>query len=186
MRAEVERDLSDSAYDFLRVVWPAVAESCNGGRFIPVEATGNQGLVADFDVLAGIDAWQMLDDRGAMRGIASRVQWGDHAWDTFTIRKSRFNGSVTEFGKRLFALDHPAKGYLRPHLFIQAYVSERRTGRLLSAATCLSDELIRCCADGKADVRPTDNADFFYVDWATYGRLGNAVRVVRPAFRASA
>jgi len=135
MRGDVSRDLSASAYDFLRVVWPKVEPMLAGGRLEPVESTTSRRRIdRDIDILAGIDAWHMLDSQGVMRGIASRVQWGPKNWRTFTIRKSRPTGATTELAKRLYALDHLDQGWLFPSLTIQAYVTEKREGRLLGAA----------------------------------------------------
>lgn len=132
MRAEVARDLSDSAYDFMRVVWPAV-QPVIGGRIEPVESNVSEGLGRDLDILGGIDAWQMFDGKG-MRGIASRVQWGKN-WRSFTVRTERQNGVRTEFEKRCYALDHPERRWLLPALTIHAYVEEpRRKGDLIEAA----------------------------------------------------
>lgn len=114
-----------------------------GGRLEPVESTTSRRRVdRDFDVLAGIDAWHMLDSRGVMRGIASRVQWGPRNWRTFTIRKSRPTGTETEFAKRLYALDNLDQGWLLPSLTMQAYLTEpRRAGRLLGAAVIHTRDL---------------------------------------------
>lgn len=140
MRSDVARDLSDSADDFLRVVWPAVKGLLHPGRLEVVEAVAPDQLRRDLDILAGIDAWHMADTNGTMRGIASRVQWGK-SWRTFTIRVRRPNGAMTEFEKRSRALDRPSEGWLFPALTVQAYVAVPRVGRLLGAGIIRTADL---------------------------------------------
>lgn len=145
MRTDVARDLSDGAYDFLRVVWPAIKPKLQHGELKPVEAVAADDLKQDLDRLAGIDAWHIHYDRGLMRGIASRIQWlapSDQPWRSFTIRMQRPNGSRTEFEKRCEAIDSPAEGWLFPHLTIQAYVAEpRRSGPLMAAGIVRTKDL---------------------------------------------
>jgi hypothetical protein len=65
----------------------------------------------DLAVCAGIDAYQ----RGtfALRGITSRVQWWEN-YETFTIRTSRSNGTLTEYEKRLATLKRRDEGFFYP------------------------------------------------------------------------
>src|SRR5947207_2449652 len=110
MRDNRMHDLSDSAFDMQRLVWPAIAPWCGGGEFYPVESKADVSLAQDLDILAGIDGFQKIQQKCVMRGIASRIQWADKAWDTFTIRKSRSSGADTELKKRLYALAHRNDG----------------------------------------------------------------------------
>ncbi len=179
MRADVGRDLASSAHDFERVVWPAVGRLFFGeGELIPVE-TDNGLLARRWDALAGVDAWQVRDGTG-MRGIASRVQWirpGGSPYNTFTVRKSRDSGALTEFEKRLRALDNPA-GWLYPVLTIQAYVAEPRGhGALLSAAAAKTADVIQMIRDGRARESRTWNAEFYHVAWGAMRRAGCEIRV---------
>jgi hypothetical protein len=86
------------------------------------EVTDKRDFVRQLDILAGIDAWHIIDGYG-MRGIASRVQECDPSWDTFTIRWDRSNGIETERHKRLRAIHNKAEGLLLPHITVQAYVT---------------------------------------------------------------
>lgn len=140
MRLDVARDLSDSAYDFQRVVWPAVKHFCRGGELVPVEAVTAKDFERQLDVLSGIDAWQIISDIG-IRGIASRVQWGQH-WPSFTLRLHRKNNQTTEVAKRLSSLADNS-GFIRPAFVCQGYVTERRVGRLLYACMCQADDIYR-------------------------------------------
>ena len=64
-------DMTESSYAFKTYVWSKVGPWCDEGRLEIVESSTATGLVRDFDTFAGVDAWQLLDDRGFMRGVAS-------------------------------------------------------------------------------------------------------------------
>ena len=133
MRADVVRDLSASAFDFTRVVWPALAPKLGGGEIVPIEAVSHAGFNKELDTLAGIDAWLIRRGKASICGVASRVQWG-RAWNTFTIRISRPSGASTEYEKRLRAIDNRDHGFLYPHYTIQGYIEDPKgEGELLSA-----------------------------------------------------
>jgi hypothetical protein len=125
----------------------------------------------DFDTLAGVDAWQLCDDRGFMRSIASRVQEGDWDYRTFTIRKSRPNGAKTEFAKRMEAIKNQSEGALYPALTIHAYVENYRSGSLMSAAAVYTVDLYKYLeiqiSEGWAKTKRNrgDNTEFYYVSW---------------------
>jgi len=135
LKPEVEKDLKDSAYDFMRVVLPKIIDWMGGGEIIPIEQEVTERIYKIFDSLAGFDIIQIKDKEG-IRGIASRVQWG---WmddfgcqnPTITIRKSRPSGIPTEYQKRKTAIESKA-GLLFPYYQSQAYIAPpRRKGNLL-------------------------------------------------------
>lgn len=182
MRGEVARDLSDSAYDFKRVVWPAIEGLMQYGRLEPVEAATARDMAQALDVLAGIDAWQMLDAKGVMRGIASRIQWGPESWNTFTIRLDRNNGSKTEYAKRLTAWEEPDAGWLLPHITVQAYLTEpRRGGRLIRAGIVRTRDLLKFSVEHKCP-QPRRNGEdgvlFNWYRWSAIRQAGYRVREV--------
>lgn len=142
MSRDVDRSLSDSAYDFARLVVPAIGRLIGPGRIDPVESTTSSGLKHDLDVLAGVDCWQIQDGQGRMRAIASRVQWVDRSFRTFTIRAGRENGIKTEWAKRVEAFLQPESGWLLPALTVQAYLTRpRRAGQLIEAAVIRTVDL---------------------------------------------
>lgn len=169
MRAVVHRDLTDSSADFKRVVWPAVSGWCGGGHVSLVEVSPDQKMARNFDVLAGIDAWQITGPDGLMRGIASRVQWGT-PWDSFTMRVRRPNGASTEVEKRIKAVLDIEAGWLRPTLTVQAYVSERGGfGRLQHVLMARTADLYRFAIEHQERIeRRTNGSDQveFWVVWA--------------------
>lgn len=170
--------LGDSALDFQDVVWPHIATAplVNGGRIRPVEAVSDKDFKDELDLLAGIDAWQIQYGPSAMRGIASRVQWGAcHA--SFSIRTKLASGNETEFQKRLRAIQNRDEGHLYPHLTIQAYLDQRR-GPLIAAAAVKTVDLIAAAGilvqqRDKLVPRPGlygfiangDGTEFLYMKW---------------------
>ena len=168
-------DLSDSANDFLRVVWPALRSPMGGGEVVPVEGSVDSVLANKFDTNSGIDYWH-FSLNGQMRGLATRVQWCDRSWGTFTVRYSRDSGARTEYHKRLEAI-YSSEGWLYPYFTIQAYVANpRRQGALISACAIKTKDLMDICADIEraelakkhspaGGMRRTNNAVFLYVYW---------------------
>ena len=103
-----------------------------------------------------------------MRGLAIRIQWGE-PWNTFTVRYDRGSGNPTEYQKRLRAIEHSQQGWLLPAITIQAYLSERGGGELLSVAAITTKDLItfiKDLDDKEPYMREThDNTAFLYVPW---------------------
>lgn len=163
MRAEVARDLSDSAHDFLRVVWPKIKGLCQGGQLHPVESVVAKDFERQLDILAGIDAWQVVDGIG-IRGIASRIQWipDKGFWPTFTIRKSRSSGATTEWDKRIAAISDSTHGFIRPALIVHAYVQKpRRAGELNYVCMVRADDLFQLATDDRrSDLDLVQYGDF--------------------------
>ena len=181
MRSDVTRDLSASARDFLDTVVPAIRPLIGPGRIEPVESTAPADLRRDLDILAGIDAWQMVDDQGRMRGLASRIQWGCW-WRSFTVRLERPNGSKTEKEKRISAFLQPQAGWLLPALTIQAYLTLPKPGGALVEVGVirtadLLDHMIRNPCQ-KPRRNPEDGVMFEPYFW---NDLAGLVRTVGPA-----
>jgi len=173
------KDLSDSAYDFVRVVWPVARKLISGGEIVPVEAVANDDFARTLDIYAGIDAWQIVAAQGQMRGIASRIQWGAKRWDTFTVRCSRDSGAETEYDKRQRCLARPLEGWLYPAYTVQAYVTARRTGLLLSVAAIPTADLfhyLHYCAE-EVKVNRTHNAEFKVARWERLLYHGYGIRM---------
>ncbi len=187
MNPDVQRNLSDSAGDFLRVVWPRVSRFCGGGALTPTEAVTSTWMNRQLDTLGGIDAWQLLDDRHTMRGIASRVQWikpGDPVWESFTIRATTRNGGPTEWQKRCAAISDNTRGWLIPHLTIQAYISTPRgAGSLLSAAVIRTTDLYEYAMPlwdrARSKPNPADGNRFKIFFWRDIERAGCRIRIAR-------
>jgi hypothetical protein len=175
----LEQQLSASAADFQNIVWPEIRRVplISGGTIRPVEAVTAGQFAQELDLLAGIDAWQKLEQPiPALRGIASRVQWGGQ-YDSFTIRLTSRFGAPTEFDKRLYAVQNRDSGVLFPHITVQAYLLEPGS-TLLSAAAITTERLIsraKILVENRARLQLRDelygfrdNADgtsFLYMKW---------------------
>lgn len=159
-------------------MWAIISNSpvVGGGSIRPVEAVSDSNFKDELDLLAGIDAWQVQCNPSAIRGIASRVQWGE-AHDSFTVRTRLPSGKETEFQKRHRAILSIDNGHLFPHLTIQAYL-DVRGGNLLSAATIRTVDLIRAAFllvenKDRLNFRPdfygfisnSDGTEFLYMKW---------------------
>lgn len=169
-------NLENSAFDFRRVVWPAIARVFNadnnglmpGNTFMQVEGIVKDRMRSDLDRIAGIDAW-VVGQKGGMFGLASRVQWVKTPWNSFTIRKERLGKFETEYKKRLEALEMN-DGRLSPHYTIQAYVKPPpRGGKLLSCGIVETNKLIKFIRDGREGkdyfTREVHDARFYVVFW---------------------
>jgi hypothetical protein len=191
MRHEVATDLSESARLFESIVWPAIAPLVRGGEMQAVESTADAGIARDLDVLAGIDAWQLLRSDRCMRGIASRVQWTDgKCWRTFTIRYSRMTGATTEWEKRWAAI---RDGFLYPALTIHSYLSSDKS-RLLAAGVVRTRELFEFVEARRRDDawlqahlrRVYDGNRLLWVSWDELAAAGVELRVATEAVREAA
>ncbi|WDS34760.1 hypothetical protein [Pseudoxanthomonas sp.] len=179
MQALITQALSRSARDFQEIVWPQISTTpiVNGGVIRPVETIANTDFKDELDLLAGIDAWQIQYAPTALRGIASRVQWGP-CHESFTIRTRLPSGNETEFHKRLRAIESIEIGHLYPHLTIQAYLDQHQ-GQLIAAAAVRTKDLIEAAAilvenreklrrrpDLYGFISNADGTEFLYMRWA--------------------
>ena len=167
MKSDVEKDLSDSAYDFLRLVYPKLKElNFLAGEVVPTETVTSDQMVEAFDQLAGIDAWIIKDNIG-ITGLASRIQWYEperhpfFPFNSFTIRKSRYTGAKTEYEKRTAAINSKGE-FLFPYLTCQAYIVERRTGDLISMAIARTVDIFQMIIRNRYEQRKNRDGNYFY------------------------
>lgn len=177
MHETLARQLSASAADFRRLVWPRIAPWLGGGNLVPVETVTDSRFAAQTDMLAGVDAWHVDSSRG-MRGIASRVQWCESPWNTFTVRMWRSSGKPTEIDKRRFALNDARGGWLFPIFTVQAYVWPKTDGQLLSVAMMFTHDLVRLvdCDFGYEKATSSGDAGFRVVTWHEVEQAGCWIR----------
>ena len=171
----ISQQISDSARDFYNIVWPNISQIAfvGGGQLRLVEAVADKDFKDELDLLAGIDAWQVQYAPSAIRGIASRVQWGE-ARRTFTIRTRSVGGGETEFEKRIRAIENVDNGHLFPHLTIQAYL-DNKGGNFICAAAIRTIDLMSCAAFLKTHMKYNsklygyqqnqDGSEFMYIAW---------------------
>lgn len=173
MSATVERTIRKSSEDFLRLVWPAIGERF--GTPVPVETVTDNAFARELDTRAGIDVWLISVD-SHMRGLASRVQWHDRGYATFTVRvRSRF-GNPTEIHKR--SAEIATNGAVRPHYFCQAYVSTDRQ-RLVSAGLARMTDVVAAVHLGMGFLMPPndDGSQGWAVPWSDLEEAGSPIHI---------
>ena len=132
------------------------------GNFEVVEGVTEDEMARTLDMLAGIDVWH-FDKRFGVRGVASRIQYGK-SWDTFTVRKSRESGALTEYEKRTYAIKNE---FLYPVLTFQGYISNDVP---LSFALTKTKDIFWMIDNGYSRLKKTGKsqigqAEFYVVDW---------------------
>lgn len=173
MSGDWRERMERSSGDFLRLVWPVIGSGF--GEAIPLESVSDIDFARELDRRAGIDVWLVSVD-GHMRGLASRVQWTDDPYDTFTIRVRSKTGRPTEFHKRKAEIEAviPAA---RPHYCCHAYVSNDRT-RLLSAGIARMADVVAAVDARVGRLMPPnrDGSQGWAVPWSALEARGVPVR----------
>lgn len=167
--------MEPSAKAFKALVWPTIAPEIGGGELVPVESVTADDFKAMLDMIAGIDAWVVQQDRHIF-GLASRVQamrpeWNNGLpWNTFTIRTQRPSGEPTEYQKREEQIS--TAGSLYPRWTCQAYTNAEMTG-LLTAAVALTQDVIAAVRLGKGyDQRAYSGEKFRVIPWGDLWKAG--------------
>lgn len=161
MNEQVKRAITESSADFLRLVWPAIGRQF--GEVIPVETVTDNDFARQLDQRAGIDVWLVSVDNH-MRGLASRVQWTDKSWDTFTIRTRSRYGNPTEYHKRKAEI--AASGTITPYYVTQGYVSADRTRLLGAAIARMADVIAAIDMDLGYPKANGDGTQFYVIPWS--------------------
>ena len=158
------KDLKDSTKAILSIK-DTVLPKLIRGRIWSVENQDNEILLL-IDQTSGIDL--IREDMVGLQGIAVRMQWGND-WNTFTIRKSRYNGTKTELEKRY---EQIAEGYFYPAFTIQAYFDNRTDNNLLSIGAIKTIDLYNFMNDNpdKIGNNKSDN-EFVFVRWSDLNGL---------------
>ena len=176
MLAEVEKDLAWSTVLFENKVWPIIKDIMGGGDLIKMESRPDSELALELDQKSGIDGWHICNN--GIRGIASRIQKGDKAWNTFTIRLSRDSGTKTEYEKRLEAISGD-KGWIYPHITVQAY-SKTEDGPILSVGVARTEDIMCYIKEGNNKTNRTTNAVFAVCPWDSMKQKGYKVWMYIP------
>ena len=100
---------------------PALEQIYTNSIFYSLECAENE-IFADFDKYAGFDFLSKNKISGLMRAFALRIQ-EKLSYDTFTVRHSRDSGAMTEYEKRIKAIE---VGALFPTITVQAYIVNDR------------------------------------------------------------
>jgi len=143
----------------IEIIIPKINEFISGELY-SVENSDNE-ILNLLDKYSGIDLIVLRDK--ALRGVASRVQWGNN-WDTFTIRYKRHTGSKTEYEKRIENIEN---GEFYPALTLQAYLNNRNENKLLSLGVIRTKDLYELTQTHKElfKMRKSDN-EFKFISWS--------------------
>lgn len=158
---DVRARLNQSASDFKEIVWPYYADALGGGELVPVETVTDSSFATLLDTLGMTDVWQVLEPHG-MRSLATRVQWGETNWKSWTVRCRLRSGRPTEWHK----LTQYGEWQL-PQFIIQAYL-DKPGGTLLGAAAIKRRDLQVMLINGwhgKERPNPVDGNHFYPVWW---------------------
>lgn len=122
MREDVKSDMGSANIVFLNKILPILYKykTFKDCRFFCIESLGSEAAKF-FDANCGFD-WFITFPNGLCRGMAVRCQKavkGGYRPHTFTIRKNRPNGTMTEFEKRAVAIK---EGGVFPFYTLQAYL----------------------------------------------------------------
>ena len=155
---------------------PIIAQLLNGGRIMPVEGDDNE-VCRMLDTTCGTDYFQVYDKSGIVYGIASRFQYGKN-WASFTVRKARQSGAMTEYEKRKRAIE---RGGIYPYLTMQAYIDEK-TNRVNALAITKTKDLMRFVDSGLAYEQHTKQdkvgqAAFYVAYWEKMKQAGYNVMI---------
>jgi hypothetical protein len=176
MNQQIAQAISKSSEDFLRFVWPAIGAPF--GDVVPVETVTANQFAAELDRRAGIDVW-LIGVGGDMRGLASRVQWTDSSYDTFTVRVRSRYGRATEYHKRKAEIASNGAS-ISPYYFVQGYVSKDRT-HLVAAAIARMRDVIKAVELDMGRLMPAngDGSQGFAVPWHKLQELNASIQIWR-------
>ena len=157
-----DNNLNKTTEAFKKLVEPELIRAV-GGRFILVEGSDNN-IAKALDLIGGIDLLHLKNL--SLRGVGSRIQFGETCWETFTIRKDRESGEKTEYDKRKQAIE---KGWIYPQYTLQAYVTDYA---LLGFAFAKTEHIFKMIEYGACDIRETNSnrigqSSFYVIKWRT-------------------
>lgn len=166
------------------VVWPIIAPSIGGGRYVPVEAKANETdcLRLLLDRVACIDGFQVweseaavpgfvgwdLDDGGRkrlVRSISHRILY--RPMRAFTLRTKRESCAPVEFDKLKSAVQQ-GSGWMYPAVTIGAVVDKPNMMLVAAAAVAtksLIEYVIRYCNDPERVQRRTNRNEVGEVEY---------------------
>ena len=179
MQDRVKDDMRKSM-KFVKVAQPILKELLNGGEIMAVEGDDNE-ICKMLDMTCGTDYFHVYSDGGLVWGVASRVQeynpdTSSRPYNSFTVRKARDSGTVTEYEKRKKAIEN---GGVYPYLTMQAYINSK-TQEVETLAIVRTQDLMEFVESGWAKERHTGAAQlgqaaFFVAYWDTMERVGYEV-----------
>lgn len=156
MFESVDAKATKSIDAFEKFVAPALTVAFGAKAIYSTERHENQ-LEKILDRLAGIDG-VLVDEHGWTLSFSSRVQFGRN-YGAFTIRRSRPNGTPTEFDK----LKNPLS--MKPAFHIHSFIDANAKNAIV--AIVKTPDLLRYICRNPNQWRSTTNGEtFFFVPFA--------------------
>ena len=150
-----ETDAAKSLRGFEKFTAPVLKAAFGTNKIYSTERHDNE-LAKVLDRNAGIDGF-VVDRNGAIFAFASRVQVGRN-FQTFSIRRSRPSGKLTEFNKLANALQ------LKPSYHVQTFVDADEQAATVALAE--TPDVIEQIYRNPNQWRTTsDNETFFFIPW---------------------
>lgn len=179
MAGNFESDLKQSSDCFNKLIAPKLHEIFSPCEIFSIENQSSD-LAKILDNHCGIDSLIKNNRNSLVYGIASRIQFTNKSYGTFTIRDKRDNNTLTEFGKRQFALKN---GGIYPYYTLQAYVTEKH--HLLNMAIMKTADLFNYIEKYPNEVteKHTQNnkigqASFKVCKWQNISQKGFSIHIL--------
>ena len=149
---DVKRDANKSLAAFANFVKPALQIAFGAKKILPTERHENE-LETELDRNAGIDGVVVTSD-GSPFAYASRVQFGKN-YESFSIRRSRPNGTPTEWQK----LKNPLS--MKPAFHIHSFVADNEKSAIVGIVQ--TADLIRYIRQNPHQWRTAPSGETFFV-----------------------
>jgi len=172
-----EQQLQRSIESFNRLR-PILIRWFHGGEILSIESCRNVPLLLALDQL-GLDFLHRQDGKG--RFGSSRIQFTERPFDTFTIRRTRDSGTMTEYDK---IIDSTA-GTIGSYWFVQAYCHPV-TNEVLAAAMVDRDVLKTMLTSGTYAIKHTKpgaegGAAFLVIRWEDIQKCDLPIKIYRKS-----
>ncbi len=159
----VKRDMARSSVYVEEKVKPVIEELLPFWHMMKVEGRENE-VCQLLDMSCGIDYLLHSEQSSLVLGVASRVQYGKN-YRTFTVRKDRASGVLTEHQKRTQAI---SQGGLYPMYSVQSYIDD--DGELAGLGIVRTADLSEFISRGLAREKKTGadkigQAEFYVCTW---------------------
>ena len=143
----VKEDMNKSASLVLKKINPIIKEMLPEWELLQVEGKEDK-ICKILDMSCGIDYLLHSKKSSLILGVGSRVQ-RDENYRTFTVRKERETGNLTEYQKRNQAI---LLGGIYPFYSLQAYIKE---DKVLGLAITKTSDLLEFIKNGYAEEKKT-------------------------------
>lgn len=172
----INKEMLLTAHNMEKIVYPQIKKELKWFRRSTLYSIENNkdNTLQMLDTRCAIDGYIFKSD-GAIP-IATRCQYGEKSWSTFTIRRSLLSGSETEYDKVSNAINKQL--YTRPQLSIHAYLTRRNNGKLISVGIAKTEDIFSLINKNKWR-HVSDGNTFYYVSWDDLETAGKKIKVIR-------